>query len=189
MIICSTSFLNKNLTYAAGGQCGRNYQDETCTGKFASMTCKVDEEMSMTASSVFKNSVHSPPPFECRPKISDDDHTGYWDSTSNTIVDNVFSNRYGRIDLVGCCWFGRGILFTRGPCNFGKIDRYLGIKAASLGYLNFYDVSFCSSPDIVCNSQYSKDLRWAVGYFGALVCCVLVCALIKLVSDHAIRMD
>ena len=54
---------------------------------------------------------------------------------------------------------------TRGTCNFGRINHYLGINAVSMGYVNFYDVDFCVYPEVVCNSPYSKDLRWVVGYF------------------------
>eukprot|EP00804_Cyclotella_cryptica_P017918 CCRYP_001284-RA/>CCRYP_001284-RA protein AED:0.17 eAED:0.17 QI:49/1/1/1/0.75/0.6/5/1327/535 len=147
------------------GQWGRNYQDEICTGKSSSMTCAVDVNATITAVSLFKNDNNTPPAFSCGPKTNATDYTGYWDSENGVIVNSAFSNRYGRIDIEGCCWWGRGVLLTRGTCQFGRINHYLGINAGAQGFLNFYDVDFCAYPEVVCQSQYSKDLRWAVGYF------------------------
>ena len=149
----------------SGGQWGRNYEDEVCKGKSRSMTCSVDENAAITAVSVFKNGNSTPPLFQCKPKQSNDDFAGYWDSETDTLTIDAYANRYGRTDIQGCCWWGRGILMTRGTCNFGRINHYLGINAVSMGYVNFYDVDFCVYPEVVCNSPYSKDLRWIVGYF------------------------
>ena len=148
-----------------GGQYGRNNQDEVCTGKQRSMTCDVDINATITAVSTFKNGHLIPPAFQCRPKKNSEDFAGYWDSKTGEIEIGAFANRYGRTDLQGCCWWGRGVMMTRGACGFGKINHYLGVNAISMGYVNFYDVDFCSYPEVVCNSPYSKDLRWAVGYF------------------------
>ena len=63
------------------------------------------------------------------------------------------------------CWYrwGRGILFTRGICNFGRLNHYLGRKAAGQGFLNYYDIDFCVYPQIVCED--TRALKWDVGYF------------------------
>jgi hypothetical protein len=128
------------------------------------MTCDVDNNATITAVSTFKNGNVTPPAFQCRPKMSATDFSGYWVVETDEVVSTAFSNRYGRTDVEGCCWWGRGILMTRGTCSFGRINHYLGVNAVSMGYVNFYDVDFCIYPEVVCNSPYSKDLRWAVGY-------------------------
>jgi len=106
----------------------------------------------------------SPPPLQCGPKESEDDYTGYWDVRDGVLYENYpFANRAGRIHNEGCCWWGRGILMTRGTCNFGKLNYYLGKSAASQGFLNWFDVDFCVYPEIVCDG--AKELRWVAGYF------------------------
>ena len=39
---------------------------------------------------------------------------------------------------------------TRGACNFGKANQYLGLPAAARGFLNYFDVDLCVYPEIVC---------------------------------------
>lgn len=147
------------------GQYGRNDQDEICMGKDRSMTCNVDLNATMTAVSLFKNGNSTPPAFQCRPKVGSDDFSGYWNSKTDEVTISSYANRYGRTDYQGCCWWGRGVLMTRGPCSFGRINAYMGVNAVTMGYVNFYDVDFCIYPEVVCNSPYSHDLRWAVGFF------------------------
>lgn len=148
-----------------GGQWGRNYQGETCQGTSKSMTCDINLDATMSAVSLFKNGNKTPPAFQCRPKLSDEDFSGYWDSKTNEVTISPYSNREGRTDLSGCCFWGRGVMMTRNACNFGRINHYLGVRALSMGYLNFYDVDFCIYPEVVCSSPYSQDLRWAIGFF------------------------
>ena len=54
---------------------------------------------------------------------------------------------------------------TRGTCNFGKLNHYLGRLAAAQGFINFYDVDLCVYPEIVCEGEDTMGLRWSVGYF------------------------
>lgn len=129
------------------------------------MTCSVEVNASVSAVSLFENGNNTAPAFSCEPKRNATDYTGNWNSENGVIVKSAFSNRYGRIDIEGCCWWGRGVLLTRGTCQFGRINHYLGINANGQGFLKFYDVDFCAYPEAICQSQYSKDLRWAVGYF------------------------
>jgi hypothetical protein len=147
------------------GQYGRNDQDEACLGNDRSMRCNVNLNATMNAVSLFKNGDLTPPAFQCRPKEHSDDFSGYWNSETDEIVIAPYANRYGRTDIEGCCWWGRGVLMTRGPCSFGRINGYMGVNAVSKGYVNFYDVDFCIYPEVVCDSPYSQDLRWAVGFF------------------------
>jgi len=56
-------------------------------------------------------------------------------------------------------------LFTRGTCNFGRFDRFLGSQAKEQGFSKFYPVDICSNPEIVCEGRHTRDLRWIVGYF------------------------
>ena len=130
------------------------------------MTCNVDQNAAITAVSAFKNGNSTPPLFQCKPKESSENSSGHWDLETESITIETYSNRYGRTDIQGCCWWGRGVLMTRGTCNFGRINHFLGINsAASKGYVNYYDVDFCIYPEVVCHGPYSRDLKWAVGYF------------------------
>ena len=56
-------------------------------------------------------------------------------------------------------------MFTRGTCNFGRFDRFLGSQAKEHGFSKFYPVDICSNPEIVCEGRHTRDLRWIVGYF------------------------
>lgn len=38
-----------------------------------------------------------------------------------------------RTDVEGCCWWGRGAIQTTGICNFGKLNYFIGAKAAKRG--------------------------------------------------------
>ena len=148
------------------GQFGRSYQDEVCTSNdSAHMSCDVDEDIQMTAVTSL-NEDKSPPPLSCRAKRSATDFTGHYDrSTGSLDVTFPFSNRSGRIDTSGCCWWGRGVLHTKGTCNFGRLNNFLGYKAGAQGYINFLDIDFCSYPEVVCEGDDSRNLRWSVGLF------------------------
>lgn len=144
------------------GQEGRSYQDETC-GKYS---CLVDPAMEVTAIHA-ANDVRAPPPFECRPRVGVDDFAGYWDTNSGSEVRNTpYSNTAGRIDVEGCCYWGRGALLTRGSCNIGKLNYYLGARAAREGRPSLYpDVDFCADPEATCASGATEELRWTTAMF------------------------
>jgi hypothetical protein len=158
-----TDFTQKYAISNSCGQWGRSYQDEVCTS--ASMTCDVDVDIQMTAVTSL-NEEMAPPAFYCKAKDSATDFTGFWDRSTGTLDETFpFSNRKGRIDTAGCCWWGRGVLLTRGTCNFGRLNHFLGRKAAAQGFLNFVDVDFCAYPEVVCRGEDSRNLRWSVGLF------------------------
>ena len=67
---------------------------------------------------------------------------------------------------LGCCWWGRGALLTRGVCSIGKMNYYLGKKGADLGRSVLYPtIDFCSFPESTCASVFSEELRWNSAFF------------------------
>lgn len=88
----------------ACGQHGQTYSDDICPMIDAAMECKVDTTMSVQQVSV-GNSVS--PPFFCGP-TSKYPFTGYYDPLSESTVSSTpFSNAAGRVDVAGCCYWGR----------------------------------------------------------------------------------
>ena len=89
------------------------------------MTCAVDTtaemqaELPRTLEPPFVVETQ-PPPFQCKPGTTP---AGSWDTTTQTLnnIDPTFSNSYGRTDIQGCCFYGRGAMLTRGSCNYGKV--------------------------------------------------------------------
>ncbi|KAA8498190.1 Chitin-binding protein CbpD [Porphyridium purpureum] len=74
--------------------------------------------------------------------------------------------RAARTDVEGCAWWGRGIIQTTGICNFGKLNYYLGARAAREGRDSLYpDIDFCKDPEAVCNSARHPELKWVAGLF------------------------
>ena len=124
-------------------------------------SCPVDTNLEITAVDAGAD-VRSPPPLECRPKSDEDDFTGYWDSNIGAEVKiSPYANSRGRIDIEGCCYWGRGVLLTRGNCNIGKLNHYLGMGAARDGRKSLYpDIDFCRDPEATCSSSYGEELRW-----------------------------
>lgn len=150
------------------------------------MACKVDKDMQITATTNAKW-WGAPAPLFCAPK-SVYPFTGYWDHAldcANQWVDppltcDVYegqiggqfndespsANSNGRTDVEGCCWWGRGVIQTTGVCNFGKLNYYLGARAAEEGRESRYpDIDFCQHPDAICASEEHKELKWIAGLF------------------------
>jgi hypothetical protein len=51
--------------------------------------------------------------------------------------------------------------------NFGKLNYYIGAKAAADGRQSLFpDVDFCINPESVCASQYKHELIWMSGLFA-----------------------
>eukprot|EP00928_Gymnodinium_smaydae_P046611 TRINITY_DN3105_c0_g2_i1.p1 TRINITY_DN3105_c0_g2~~TRINITY_DN3105_c0_g2_i1.p1 ORF type:complete len:1355 (-),score=252.20 TRINITY_DN3105_c0_g2_i1:110-4174(-) len=74
-------------------------------------------------------------------------------------------NREARSDVQGCCWWGRGSIQTTGICNFGRMNYFVGAKAASRGAAALYPkVNFCKDPEVICRDEY-PDLKWVAGFF------------------------
>lgn len=171
----------------ACGQLGQSYQDYKCPKGEEHMVCEVDLEMESRAVTNAKW-YGAPPPFFCEPKKNKDDFTGKWNhgfmcnvgwvdppikcedyegqKAGGYVNDKPVANRAGRTDVEGCCWWGRGVIQTTGPCNFGKLNYYLGARAAKEGRDSAYpSIDFCKDPEIICSSPKYKELKWIAGMF------------------------
>jgi len=78
----------------------------------------------------------------------------------------LFGQPSGRTDVEGCCWWGRGVIQTTGVCNFGKLNFYLGKRAADEGRdALFPSVDFCRDPGQICAPDGPPELKWVAGLF------------------------
>ena len=60
------------------------------------------------------------------------------------------------------CWWGRGALATRGICNIGKINYYLGKRGAQVGRDTLYpDIDWCKYPEATCGHAKGEQIRWS----------------------------
>jgi hypothetical protein len=148
----------------ACGQESRSYQDETCDMKNDTFSCDVVPYMEIMAVSTASQEL-APPPLQCKPVSDQDNYSGYWEN--GALVANIsLENDLGRTDTQGCCFWGRGALLTRGVCNVGKINYYLGKGGANLGRYTLYPtLDFCEYPENTCASMYTEELRWTVAFF------------------------
>lgn len=143
-----------------------------------------------TTSPVYPN---APPPLTCRPRSSalqgsdggsgsttsestatssTGAFTGCWDvQTGKEHTFFPYQNSFGRTDTEGCCYWGRGALHTRGVCNIGKLNYYLGKKAfqegrnGSNGKVLYPETDFCSFPEAICAGPQSRQMRWITSMF------------------------
>eukprot|EP00931_Biecheleriopsis_adriatica_P077243 TRINITY_DN50848_c0_g1_i1.p1 TRINITY_DN50848_c0_g1~~TRINITY_DN50848_c0_g1_i1.p1 ORF type:complete len:570 (+),score=100.87 TRINITY_DN50848_c0_g1_i1:90-1799(+) len=77
-----------------------------------------------------------------------------------------FGQPEGRTDVEGCCWWGRGVIQTTGACNYGKLNYYMGKRAADEGRSAMYpSIDFCRDPDTICAPDAPKELKWVAGFF------------------------
>jgi len=163
------------------------YEDTNqCEEDEASMACSVDPDMTAIALTN-PQWAGAPPPLECYPNYNGEG-TGAWDSLLSCTKDgcNFYdgqvrgsidpstvpsSNSFGRKDVEGCCWWGRGA-FPRGSagtCAIGKLNYYLGKRAHDDGRLSArYDVDFCDDPSSICRGPSSDpnvnaEIRWLMG--------------------------
>ena len=143
------------------GQRGLSYQDMVCSDDM-NIACAVDLNMELTAVT-FNRQVGSPPPLTCAPK-SQRPYTGYWD-TELIREENreAYANENGRVDVSGCCWWGRGVLQMKGVCSFGRLNHYVG--ASARGRSSLYNIDFCANPEAICASSQSHELIWTSGLF------------------------
>jgi len=146
------------------GQESRSYQDETCGVNDDIFSCEVVPGMDIMAVSA---SSTASPPMKCEPGSGQTYHSGYWDASSGTLVTGApYSNDLGRTDTEGCCFWGRGALLTRGVCNIGKVNYFLGKRGADLGRSTLYPtVDFCQYPEATCAGIYTDELRWTIAFF------------------------
>ena len=139
----------------ACGQYNMSYQDLTCPPDERDMECRVDPEMTIPPPDDGDGGGADGAPFHCGPAGA---YPGWDDDSPNDL---------GRTDVGGCCWWGRGPLRTRGPCNLGKVNHYLGSKALDEGRITpstiggYGGVDFCATPQAVCGSD-DEDLLWSV---------------------------
>jgi len=168
------------------GQLGQSYGDYKCYGEEAHMACEVDPEMELTATTNAKW-YGAPGPLSCAPR-SKTGATGYWSHSlecnkpwasppeyctayegqkAGGVVEvppSGAANVAGRTDTEGCCFWGRGVIQTTGVCNFGKLNYYLGARAAKEGRDALYpSIDFCKRPDKICNGN--PELKWIAGFF------------------------
>ena len=55
---------------------------------------------------------------------------------------------------------------VRGVCSYGKLNHYLGARAAADGRPSIYpDIDFCTNPGAICSDKRSEELRWVTGMF------------------------
>ncbi|KAL3786230.1 hypothetical protein HJC23_002481, partial [Cyclotella cryptica] len=170
----------------ACGQLGQSYQDYNCAAGEQHMQCSIEPMMQITATT-HATWYGAPPGLFCAPKTIYP-FTGFWDYTywcdnpwndppeycdiyegqksgrfDNTVA---VANRAGKSDVEGCCWWGRGVIQTTGPCNYGKLNYYLGAKAAQDGRSSQYpDIDFCKTPDAICVDSNHPELKWIAGFF------------------------
>ncbi|KAL7509036.1 hypothetical protein ACHAXN_008233 [Cyclotella atomus] len=168
------------------GQLGQSYQDYNCPAGEKHFQCAVDPEMTITATT-HASWYGAPPGLFCGP-TSTYPFTGYWDYShwcdnpwANPPeycdvyegqkaggIDNTeaVANRAGRTDVEGCCWWGRGVIQTTGVCNYGKLNYYLGARAAQDGRSSRYpEIDFCKTPDKICSDPNYPELKWIAGLF------------------------
>lgn len=151
------------------GQNGREYSGEVCPRWESFITCNVDIKAEMqadvpgTAIPPFLIDMQPLPPFQCRAGTNP---VGYWDAATDTLHENeALNNTNGRTDVEGCCFWGRGALLTRGTCNYGKLNFYIGAQAAAQGRSSMYpDIDFCTNPGAICDDD-SMETRYVVGMF------------------------
>merc|ERR1711948_111927 len=100
--------------------------------------------------------------------------TGGWTFEGKGCVDGacpgsgapLFGQPEGRTDVEGCCWWGRGVIQTTGVCNFGKLNYYLGKRAADEGRdALFPQIDFCTNPNSICEEGAPPELKWIAGFF------------------------
>jgi len=53
-----------------------------------------------------------------------------------------------------------------GVCNFGKLNYFIGARAAAEGRESKYpSVDFCKTPEAICSSEEHPELKWISGFF------------------------
>ena len=78
----------------------------------------------------------------------------------------LFGQPSGRTDVEGCCWWGRGVIQTTGTCNYGKLNFYMGKRAAEEGRpAAFPGIDFCRDPGSICAPGAPPELKWVAGFF------------------------
>jgi len=147
----------------ACGQYGRSYEDEGCHA-MEPFQCALDRDMEITA--VSSSADVNAPAFTCRPRMFNgmkEIFPGYYDAADDVVKQSAYSNTLGRTDIEGCCYWGRGVMLTRGRCSVGKLDKYIGQGAVDRGVYVYPDIDFCTNPEIICTHEKTNELRWVLG--------------------------
>ena len=130
------------------------------------MQCRVDPDLRLqaTTSPGFPD---APPGLSCQPRSTAESYTGYWDVGKGRAVTLFpYKNAFGRSDVEGCCFWGRGALHSKGVCALGKINYYLGKRAADEGRKSRYPTTdFCAFPEAICAAPESREMRWVTSMF------------------------
>jgi len=147
------------------GQYGRSYQDMRCAEEESFMECGVDAGMEVVANPNGRSSVS---PMYCG-------STARYPFTASAeyiagrepMGDVPVANWNGRTDVEGCCWWGRGTLNTKGICQYGKLNYYLGARAHQEGRPSRYPaIDFCATPQQICSAQrQDAEIEWISGLF------------------------
>jgi len=168
--------------YPVSNACGQNgvsYQKSlpnTCPAGEEMFECEVDPNMKLTSVSESIHEGDHPPPLECFPRTNEQTVTGHYDPTflnedlggiMINVEGDVIPSKLGRTDVEGCCWWGRGALHTKGVCNLGKLNYYLGARGAREDRNTRYpDVDFCKNPEAICSDETrTMEMRWIVALF------------------------
>lgn len=158
-----------------------------CSEEESFLACPVDPSMTVTAESrvIWEG---APPPLQCFP-ATNGKGTGAWDSTLSCTADgcNYYdgqvkgnidpnsipaSNSFGRKNVEGCCWWGRGAIprGSAGTCMIGKLNYYLGKRAHDDGRSSarYKELDFCKDPGVICRGYYNDieknaEIRWMMG--------------------------
>ncbi|KAL7490313.1 hypothetical protein ACHAW6_016079 [Cyclotella cf. meneghiniana] len=145
------------------GQWGLSYQDMHCKLSESTMECPLNYGMQISASP----NAQGVTPFFCG-STSVYPFTGVADY-GNVIpsADSPVQNRDGRTDVENCCWWGRGVVHTRGVCQYGKLNYYLGARAFEDGRpAIFPDINFCATPEKICSTDPKNgDVEWIAALF------------------------
>ena len=91
----------------------------------------------------------------------------FWKPCSGTECSMTTSSVFGRKELKstkGCGWWGRGVIQTSGPCNFGKLNKALAMVKDKDGNTK-YKFNLCKTPEIICNTKRYPELKWIAGFF------------------------
>ena len=135
----------------ACGQHGQSYSDDICPMRAAAKECNADSNLEVQA--FVQNG--GAPPFFCAPTETTP-FTGYYDPLSGEVSDSPFKNEAGRMDVEGCCFWGRGILLNQGICDIGRFNYAYGLPAITDGRSSGrYKVDFCAHPEALCSEEYS----------------------------------
>ena len=173
----------------ACGQGAQSYQDMTCPEDERHMECPVKKTMTTRAvtNANWGAEPGAPTHLFCGPKpVDGPSFTGFWDpnfkcdrpfrnppqycdayegQTAGRIDKSVpAANMAARTDVEGCCWWGRGVIQTKGVCSIGRLNYFLGKGAADAGRPSPYpNVDFCEDPEIICGSSQYSELKWVAG--------------------------